>query len=86
MSDKNDAKQALKILSGKCSVQRVNITDTTKIVLQSTIEQHQMSVSYPIHHVTMKSELQNSGFSNFEFDNIFFWSCLKRLHSLHSKK
>ena len=30
MSDKNDAKYALKIHSWKCSVQRVKIADTTK--------------------------------------------------------
>ena len=40
MSDKNDAKYALKIHSCKCSIRRVKITDTTKIALQSTIEQH----------------------------------------------
>ena len=37
MSDKNDAKYALKIHSCKCSVRRVKIADTTKIALQSTL-------------------------------------------------
>ena len=72
MSDKNDAKYALKIHSCKCSVRRVKIADTTKIALQSTIERHHESFRYPIRHVKMKSELLNSGSSNFEFDNVFF--------------
>ena len=63
---------ALKLHSCKCSVRRVKITDTTKIALQSMIEQHHESFHYPIHHVKMKSELLNSGSSNFEFDNVFF--------------
>ena len=79
MSDKNDAKYALKIHSCKCSVRRVNITDTTKIALQSTIEQHHESFCYPIRHVKMKSELLNSGSSNFEFDNVFFGHVPNRL-------
>ena len=86
MSDKNDAKYALKIHSCKCSVPRVKIAETTKIALQSTIEQHHESFRYPIHHVKMKSELLNSGSSNFEFDNVFFWSCSKPIDSLHSGK
>ena len=61
MSDKNDAKYALKIHSCKCSIRRVKITDTTKIALQSIIEQHHESFRYPIPHVKMKSELLNSG-------------------------
>ena len=69
MSDKNDAKYAFKIHSCKCSVRRVKITESTKIALQSTVEQHHESFRYPIHHV--KSELLNSGSSNFEFDNVF---------------
>ena len=72
MSDKNDAKYALKIHSCKCSVRRVKIAETTKIAPQSTIEQHHESFRYPIRHVKMKSELLNSGSSNFEFDNVFF--------------
>ena len=72
MSDKNDAKYALKIHSCKCSVRRVKITDTTKIALQSTIEQHHESFRNLIRHVKMKSELLNSDSSNFEFDNVFF--------------
>ena len=63
---------ALKIHSCKCSVRRVKIADTTKITLQSTLEQHDESFHYPIRHVKMKSELLNSGSSNFEFDNVFF--------------
>ena len=51
MSDKNDAKYALKIHSCKCSVRRVKVTDSTKIALQSTIEQHHESFRYPIRHV-----------------------------------
>ena len=39
MSDKNDAKYALKIHSYKCLVRRIKIADTNKIALQSTIEQ-----------------------------------------------
>ena len=39
MSDKNDAKYALKIHSCKCSVRRIKIADTNKIALQSPIEQ-----------------------------------------------
>ena len=72
MSDKNDAKYALKIHSCKCSVRRVKIADTTKTALQSTIKQCHESFYYPICHVKMKSELLNSGSSNFEFDNVFF--------------
>ena len=72
MSDKNDAKYTLKIPSCKCSVRRVKIADTTKIALQSMIEQRHESFHYPIRHVKMKSELLNSGSSNFEFDNVFF--------------
>ena len=72
MSDKNDAKYILKIHSRKCSVRRVKIADTTKIALQNTIEQQHESFRYPICHVKMKSELLNSGSSNFEFDNVFF--------------
>ena len=60
MSDKNDAKYALKIHSCKRSVRRVKIAETTKIALQSTIEQHHESFRYPIRHVKMKSELLNS--------------------------
>ena len=56
----------------KCSVKRVKVTDTAKIALQSTIEQHHKSFCYPIRHVKMKSEQLNSGSSNFEFDNVFF--------------
>ena len=80
MSDKNDAKYALKIHSCKCSIRRVKITDTTKIALQSTIKQHHKSFHYPIHHVKMKSELLNSGSSNFEFDNVFFDHVPNSLH------
>ena len=72
MSDKNDTKYGLKIHSCKCSIRRVKITDSTKIAVQSTIEQHHKSSHYPIRHVKMKSELLNSGSSNFEFDNMFF--------------
>ena len=72
MPDKNDAKYVLKIHSCKCSVRRVKITDSTKIALQSTIQQHHESFRYPINHVKMKSELLNSGSSNFEFDSVFF--------------
>ena len=79
MSDKNDAKYALKIHSCKCSVRRVKIAETTKIALQSTIEQHHESFRYPIRHVKMKSELLNSGSSNFEFDNVFFGHVPNRL-------
>ena len=79
MSDKNDAKYGLKIHSCKCSVRRVKIADTTKIALQSTIEQHHESFRCPIRHVKMKSELLNSGYSNFEFDNVFFGHVPNRL-------
>ena len=72
MSDKNDAKYILKSHSCKCSVRRVKIADTTKIVLQSMIEQHHESFRYPIRHFKMISELLNSGSSNFESDNVFF--------------
>ena len=85
ISDKNDAKYALKIHSCKCSVRRVRITDSTKIALQSTIEQHHESFRYPIRHVKMKSELLTSGSSNFKFD-FFFWSYSKLLDSFHSGK
>ena len=70
MSDKNDAKYVLKIHSCRCSVRRVKIADTTKIALQSMIEQHHES--FRICHVKMKSELLNSGSTNFEFDNVVF--------------
>ena len=79
MSDKNDAKYALKIHSCKCLVQRVKIADTTKIAVQSTIEQHHGSFYYPIRYVKMKSELLNSGPSNFAFDNVFFAHVPNRL-------
>ena len=79
MSDKNDAKYILKIHSFKCSVQGVKTADTTKIALQNTIEQHHESFRYPIRHVEMKSELLNSGSSNFEFDNVFFGHVPNRL-------
>ena len=79
MSDKNDAKYALKIHPCKCSVRSVKIADTTKIALQSMIEQHHESFHYPIRHVKMKSELLNSGSSNFEFDNVFFGHVSNRL-------
>ena len=72
MSDKNDAKYALKIHSCKYSVRVVKITYTTKIALQSQTERHNKSFCYPVCHVKMKSELLNSGSSNFEFDNMFF--------------
>ena len=68
MSDKNDAKYVLKIQSCKCSVK---IADTTKIALQSMIEQRHESFCYPICHVKMKSELLSSDSNNFEFDNVF---------------
>ena len=57
MSDKNDTKYALKIHSCRCSVRRVKIAETTKIALQSTIEQHHESFRYPIHNVKIESEL-----------------------------
>ena len=79
MSDKNDAKYIFKIHSCKCSVRRGKIADTTKIALQNTIEQHHESFRYPIRHVKMKSELLNSGSSNFEFDNVFFGHVPNRL-------
>ena len=80
MSDKNNAKYALKFIhSCKCSVRRVKIAETTKIALQSTIEQNHESFRYPIRHVKMKSELLNSGSSNFEFDNVFFGHVPNRL-------
>ena len=79
LSDKNDTKYALKIHSCKCSVGRVKIADTTKIALQSTLEQHHESFHYTIRHVKMKSELLNSGSSNFEFDNVFFGHVPNRL-------
>ena len=63
----------------QCSVRRVKIADTTKIALQSTIEQHHESFRYLIRHVKMKSELLNSGSSNFEFDNVFFGHVPNRL-------
>ena len=72
MSDKNDAKYALKIHSCKSSVRRVKIADDTKTALQSTTEQHHESFHYPIRHVKIKSELPNSGSSNFEFDIMCF--------------
>ena len=71
MSDKNDAKYALKIHSCKCLVRRVKLIDTTKIAFQTMIKQHHESFRYPIRHVKMKLQLLNSGFSNFEFDNMF---------------
>ena len=79
MSDKNDAKYILTIHSCKCSVRRVKIADTTKIALQNMREQHHESFRYPIRHVKMKSELLNSGSSNFEFDNVFFGHVPNRL-------
>ena len=79
MSDKNDAKYVRKIHSCKCLVRRVKIAETTKIALQSTIEQHHESFHYPIHHVKMKSQLLNSVSSNFEFDNVFFGHVPNRL-------
>ena len=47
------------------------MTDTTIIALQSAIQQHHESFRYPIRHVKIKSELLNSGSSNFPFDNVF---------------
>ena len=79
MSDKNEAMYALKIHSCKCSVRRVKIAETTKIALQSTIEQHHESFRYPIRHVKMKLELLNSGSSNFAFDNVFFGHVTNRM-------
>ena len=79
MSDKNDPNYALKIHSCKCSVRPVKFVGTNKIALQSTIERHYESFRCPIHHVKMKSELLNSGSSNFEFDNVFFGHVPNRL-------
>ena len=43
------------------------------------IEQHHKSFRYPIRHVKMKSELLNSGSSNFKFDTVFLGHVPNRL-------
>ena len=81
MSDKNDAKYRLKIHSCTCLVCRIKLTEVTKLALQKTIETHHQPFRYPICHVKMKSELLNSGSSNFEFDNVFFGHVHTYIHT-----
>ena len=72
MSDKNDAKNRLKIHSCTLMVRIIKLVEATKLALQSTIASNHQVFRYPLQHVKMKSELLTSGFSNFELDNQCF--------------
>ena len=77
--DDADQKSVLRLSCFKRDHGNITAEFPTKIALQRTIEQHHESFRYPIRHVKMKSELLNSGSSNFEFDNVFFGHVPNRL-------